>query len=199
MSKNHRLSRDERRAQLITVATAEFAESGYSSSSMDGIAARAGISKPILYQHFDSKQSMYVAVVSEAADTVSAMFEAGLHSTTDPRERIKATFTAFFTFAAAHRAQFLVLFHGDSYEAEAAGTVDRIRSTASETIAEVIVSATDRDAVEAELLGRALVGMAEFAASHVVTTGTLDAERAAELMSDMTWNGTRGFVPGEDA
>ena len=65
-----RLPRDERRAQLLTAALEVFTAAGYHAAAMDEIADRAGVSKPVLYQHFPSKLDLYLAVLDLHVDSL---------------------------------------------------------------------------------------------------------------------------------
>src|ERR1700693_4192906 len=91
-----RLPRQARRRQLLGAAQQVFVAHGYPAAAMDEIAERAGVSKPVLYQHFPGKLELYLALLDESvADLVGAV-SAALASTTDNRDRVPATFRAFF-------------------------------------------------------------------------------------------------------
>ena len=93
-----RLPRDVRRASLLEAALAAFSENGYHATSMDDIAERAGVSKPVLYQHFDSKLDLYLALAARVADDVVATITGALDSTPDNGARIAACVRAYFEF-----------------------------------------------------------------------------------------------------
>jgi len=77
MSRSRRLSGSERRAQLIDVGRAVFAKRGYEGASMEEIADRAKVSKPIVYEHFGGKEGLYAVVVDrEVEHIVSRIVEA---------------------------------------------------------------------------------------------------------------------------
>lgn len=65
-----RLPRDQRRAQLIDVALGVFAENGYAQTTMDEIAQRAAVSKPVLYQHFENKRDLFFTLIDCQLDTL---------------------------------------------------------------------------------------------------------------------------------
>ena len=83
-----RLSRSDRRAQLLQAARGAFVEQGYHAAAMDDIADRAGVSKPVLYQHFPSKLELYLALLGESADELVSLVDNALHNTTDNDERV---------------------------------------------------------------------------------------------------------------
>src|SRR5690242_1596805 len=67
-----RLPAAARRRQLLDVALGEFAERGYSGVSMDQVAEAAGVTKPVLYQHFTSKRALYLELVADVADRLES-------------------------------------------------------------------------------------------------------------------------------
>jgi AcrR family transcriptional regulator len=72
------LPRDERQAQLLRAAATAFAHAGFAATSMDDVAAAAGVTKLIVYRHFDSKDELYRAVLNQVADRLKDEFESGL-------------------------------------------------------------------------------------------------------------------------
>ena len=93
--RGQRMPRSERRAQLLDAAQAVFVQSGYHAAAMDEIAERAGVSKPVLYQHFPGKLELYLALLDESGEALTATIRNALASTTDNKQRVTATFQAF--------------------------------------------------------------------------------------------------------
>ena len=85
--RGNRLPRDERRGQLLGSASQVFVDRGYHAASMDEIADRAGVSKPVLYQHFSSKLELYLAVLAQHVDNLVSGVRQALRTTTDNRQR----------------------------------------------------------------------------------------------------------------
>src|SRR4051812_49467796 len=96
--RGNRLPRDERRGQLLIVASDVFVARGYHAAGMDEIADRAGVSKPVLYQHFSSKLELYLAVLQRHVDNLVSGVRQALRTTTDNRQRLRAAVEAFFDF-----------------------------------------------------------------------------------------------------
>ena len=121
-----RLSRGARRAQLLLAARDVFAAQGYHAAAMDDIAERAGVSKPVLYQHFPGKLELYRALLTTYADELVERVRAALASTTDNRERVHAAVAAYFDFVAGEGRAFRLVFESDLRgEPEAAAVVER--------------------------------------------------------------------------
>ncbi len=97
--RGNRLPRDERRGQLLVVASDVFVDRGYHAAGMDEIADRAGVSKPVLYQHFSSKLELYLAVLNRHVDNLVLGVRQALRTTTDNWQRLHAAVQAFHWFA----------------------------------------------------------------------------------------------------
>src|SRR3954471_9633423 len=96
--RGNRLPRDERRGQLLIAASEVFVDRGYHAAGMDEIADRAGVSKPVLYQHFSSKLELYLAVLQRHVDNLVSGVRQALRATDDNRQRLRAAVGAFFDF-----------------------------------------------------------------------------------------------------
>src|SRR5271167_2323078 len=96
--RGNRLPRLARRRQLLDAALEVFVARGYHAAAMDEIAERAGVSKPVLYQHFPGKLELYLALLDESVDTLVATVRDALRSNPDPKQRVGATFGAYFEF-----------------------------------------------------------------------------------------------------
>src|SRR5204862_5768095 len=96
--RGNRMPRDERRGQLLAAGSEVFVDRGYHAAGMDEIADRAGVSKPVLYQHFTSKLELYLAVLARHVDNLVSGVRQALRTTTDNRQRVRAAVHAFFDF-----------------------------------------------------------------------------------------------------
>jgi len=109
----NRLPKPARRRQLLAAAQEVFVAQGYHSAAMDEIAERAGVSKPVLYQHFPGKLELYLALLDESVAALTATVRTALESTTDNQQRVMATFTAFFDFVGSTGQAFRLVFESD--------------------------------------------------------------------------------------
>src|SRR5215475_8626599 len=96
----NRLPKPARRRQLLAAAQEVFVAQGYHAAAMDEIAERAGVSKPVLYQHFPGKLELYLALLDESAAELTKIMSDALSSTSDNKQRVPATFKAFYDFVA---------------------------------------------------------------------------------------------------
>ncbi|MGH3305376.1 MAG: TetR/AcrR family transcriptional regulator [Streptosporangiaceae bacterium] len=186
-----RLPRPARRLQLLGAARDVFVAQGYHAAAMDEIAERAGVSKPVLYQHFPGKLDLYLALLDESATELIRMMSEALSSTTDNRQRVPATFKAFYDFVAGTGEAFRLVFESDlSNEPAVRGRLDKMMYDCADMVSEFIREDAGVSDAEAHLLGMALVGMAQVSARYWLRTGREIPKDAAELLiARLAWRG----------
>lgn len=192
---NVRLPRPARRRQLLGAAREVFVAQGYHAAAMDEIAERAGVSKPVLYQHFPGKLELYLALLDEsAAELITAVSQA-LASTSDNRERVPATFRAFFDYVSGAGEAFRLVFESDlSNEPAVRARLNQTMYECAGMVSEFIRSDAGVSDEEADLLGMALVGMAQVSSRYWLGTGRAIAQAQAEdLLSRLAWRGISGW------
>ncbi|WP_228281793.1 MULTISPECIES: TetR/AcrR family transcriptional regulator [Brevibacterium] len=193
-SPQQRLPRDQRRDQLVGVARSVFATRGYRTTSMDMIAEAAGVSKPVLYQHFDSKQDLYLALIDSSAALLDSRLAEALGSTTDPHEQVHATYRAYFDFVVSHREEFVIIFNSDVYEPKAEQKLRALRESSATRVVSALKNFARLSDDEAQLLCRALIGTAEVVVKQIDSHRGVDVDTAVELLTQMSWGGLRSFA-----
>jgi len=190
-----RLPRSARRAQLLEAAQEVFVEAGYHSAAMDEIADRAGVSKPVLYQHFPGKLDLYIALLDQTSEELVDLVRQALSSTTDNKLRVAASIQAYFDFVDSHNAGYRLIFESDlTNEAAVRQRVDRVSQACAEAIAAVISEDTGLPEPEAHLLGMALSGMAQVSARFwLAQRSAIPRDEAARLVAALSWRGLGGF------
>ncbi len=190
-----RLPRPARRAQLLASALEVFVAQGYHAAAMDDIAERAGVSKPVLYQHFPGKLDLYLALLEQAAGTVISATHDALASTHDNKLRVQATMDAFFDYVVAPDGAFRLVFESDlTSEPQVRAQVDRVTDVCADEIAKVIREDTNLSDPEARIVAVSLVGMAQVSARAWLAEGRpIPQKDAARLVASLAWRGIRGF------
>jgi AcrR family transcriptional regulator len=190
-----RLPRKERRAQLLDSALEVFVAQGYHAAAMDDIAERAGVSKPVLYQHFPGKLDLYLALLDSSCDAIIDNCRKALNSTNDNKQRVAAAMEAFYEYIAAHDGAFRLVFESDlTNEPAVRAAVDRVTSECAAMITEVIHDDTGLPAAQARLLAVSLVGMAQVSARFWLTDAAgISKSDAVALVSGLAWRGIRGY------
>jgi AcrR family transcriptional regulator len=190
-----RLPRRERRAQLLDSALQVFVAQGYHAAAMDDIAERAGVSKPVLYQHFPGKLDLYLALLDSACDEVIDNCRRALAETDDNKTRVAAAMAAFYSYVAGERGAFRLVFESDlTNESAVRDRVDGVTALCADAISEVIREDAGMPPEEAMLLAVGLTGMAQVAARYwLATEGSIPREAAARLLASLSWRGIGAF------
>lgn len=196
-----RLPRSARRAQLLGAARQVFVAQGYHAAAMDDIAERAGVSKPVLYQHFPGKRELYVALIEHHTQELLAAVHRALESTTDNKQRVAATIGALFEFIDQDDESFRLIFESDlTNDDEVRALVEGSSSAVAQAIADVIREDTGLPPEESVLLGVALAGMANTTARYWLSTGKrIRRQDADRLVAQLSWRGIRGFPKADGA
>ena len=195
-----RLPRDERRAQLLAAALEVFTAAGYHSAAMDEIADRAGVSKPVLYQHFPSKLDLYLAVLDTHIDSLVFAIQRAIQSTPDNAKRVQATIGAYFDFIEAEGEAFRLLFESDmNVEPAVRERLNRMTYDCAAAVSAVISLDTGLPQEAAMLLGVGLIGSAQVTARHWLERDSkLTREQAQTLATNIIWRGISGFPRNEN-
>ncbi len=194
-----RLPADQRRAQLLDVALTVFAEAGYHDTTMDQIASRAGVTKPVLYQHFPSKHQLYLEVLRDVGRRLSDAVIGAADAAVSPHEQVRRGFAAYFGFIAERPAAFAVLFgEGVRVDPDFAATIYEVESSIASMIAELITT-EGLETPDRLTLAHGLVGLAEATGRHWLRTGRPgDALALAAQVAELAWAGLRGRPPAVD-
>ena len=190
-----RLPRDARRLQLLRAAQDVFVAQGYHAAAMDDIADRAGVSKPVLYQHFPGKRELYLALLEDQVVQLSRRVGEALAATEDNRARVQGAVGAYFDFVGADGEAFRLVFESDlRNDDEVRAVVDRGARACVEAIAEVIAADTGADRERALLVASGLTGLAETSARWwLASKGSVSRDEAVSLMAALAWRGISGF------
>jgi AcrR family transcriptional regulator len=158
--RGNRLPRDERRGQLLVVASDVFVDHGYHAAGMDEIAERAGVSKPVLYQHFSSKLELYLAVLQRHVENLVSGVQQALSTTTDNRRRLHAAVQAFFDFIEHDSQGYRLIFENDYVtEPEVAAQVRVAAESCTDAVFALISQDSGLDPHRARMIAVGLVGI----------------------------------------
>jgi AcrR family transcriptional regulator len=190
------MPRAERERQMMLVAEEVFTERGYVAASMDEIAERVGVSKPMLYEYFGSKEGLLAACVRQArAELLRATSEAAVREPT-PETMLRAGLTAYFRFIRSHNKTWLLL-NGESavIGPAAAEEIEAGRQQQTNLIIDTMsVYAPQPSPVDLPAVAEIIVGGCERLALYCERNPDLTPEAAAELVMQLTWFGLGGLV-----
>ena len=188
-----RLTASERREQLLGVALKVFAHKGFHNSSMNDVADAAGVTKPVLYQHFDSKRALFVAALEAVGEKMIDAIRAATHEAASGRDKTTAGMVAYFQWVKDDPDAFMLLFgSGTRRDEEFAAVSARIEKTTAEMIAPLIDA--NVDAEQQRIIAHALIGMSEGASRHLIQRGTkFDPCAIGEEIATLAWAGLRSI------
>jgi AcrR family transcriptional regulator len=197
-----RLPADRRREQLLDVALKLFASSGFNATTMDEIAEAAGVTKPLLYQHFDSKRALYLELVDSVAGGLLEAIGKAVAAAEGPRQQVEGGFAAYFHLVVTHEDAFKLLFGSEMPDdPELSRAAHGVERTIAEAIEVLIDAGLEED--HRRMLAYAVVGMAEGASRYYLDRrGTKEpasdtsepanqAPRLASRVADLAWAGLR--------
>jgi AcrR family transcriptional regulator len=201
-----RLPRSARRAQLLAAAQEVFVANGYHAAAMDEIAERAGVSKPVLYQHFPGKLDLYLALLDQNVESLGERVRTALAATDDNKQRVEGCIAAYFDFVDDPGGAFRLVFESDlRSEPAVRERVERSLQISVDALADTIARDTGLGRADAELLSCGLAGLAEVSArwwldSDGASTGSrVPKERAVMLLSSLVWRGISGYPRVSDS
>ncbi|HOW93436.1 MAG TPA: TetR/AcrR family transcriptional regulator [Mycolicibacterium fallax] len=185
-----RMPRDERRGQLLRSASEVFVDRGYHAAGMDEIADRAGVSKPVLYQHFASKLELYLAVLALHVDNLVSGVRRALRTTTDNRLRVRSAVQAFFDFIEQDDQGYRLIFAND-YTSEP--TVNAQVKVATESCIDAVFDLVSHDSGldphRARMIAVGLVAISVDSARYWLDNGK-------PITKDSAVEGTVAFIWG---
>ena len=187
--------------QLLRAAQDVFVAQGFHAAAMDDIADRAGVSKPVLYQHFPGKRELYLALLEEHVGELADRVAEAMAGTHDNHARVVGAVRAYFDFIDAEGEAFRLVFESDlRNDADVRAVVDRGTEVCVEAIAAVIAADTGADPQRALMLAAGLTGLAETSARWwLPRKGTVSRDEAVSLMASLAWRGISGFPLVEGA
>ena len=193
--RGNRLPRHERRRQLLDAALEVFVARGYHATAMDEIAERAGVSKPVLYQHFPGKLELYLALLDESVDTLVDTVRGALRSNPDPKQRVAATFGAYFEYVGGEGQAYRLVFESDlSNETAVRARLDRVQRECAAMVSQIVREDAGLSEDEAHLL----VGMAQVTARYWLSNRNhIPRETAEQIVARLAWRGISGWPRSE--
>jgi AcrR family transcriptional regulator len=191
------MARADRRDQLLDTAQQVFLARGYGPASMDDVAEAAGVTKPVLYDHFGSKDGLLAAVIERAG---AQMLEAttGAIADLDPETALRQGLTSYFRYVDDHAGAWTLLLHEVAPGTPAAAAVDRIRQVQVEVIAALVgEQLPDPDPVRALSYAHVVSGAAERISTVRLTARGTTPDEAAGLVMDVLWTGFERLMQEE--
>lgn len=187
-----RLSAAARRAQLIDVGRSIFAKRGYDGASLEEIAEKAKVSRPVLYEHFGGKEGLYAVIVDREMEYLVRRIGESIASGS-PRERIEQAALAFLTYVKDQPDGFAILTH-DAPVTTAGGGMSSLLNDVAERVSDIFTSAFKNagfDPKAAPIYAHALIGMVTFVGQWWNPVRKPSVEEVSSHIAALAWMGLR--------
>lgn len=191
-----RLPAARRRRQLLDVALRVFAERGFHDASMNDIAVAAGVTKPVLYQHFTSKRELFAELLTDVGRDLQEAITKAVTAAATPREMVELGFTAYFSYVDQHRDAFQLFYGGSMARDEEFAEVVNQTETAVAGLVAGLIEIEGLSPGQRQVLGHGVVGLIEGASIHWLRSNSdADPTTLARQLADLAWRGLRGVHP----
>lgn len=187
------MSHADRRDQILEVALTAFSARGYHNTSMNDIAEAMSLTKPVLYQYFDSKRSLYLELLHHVGAQLVSDVTNAVSGSSDPREQTERGMIAYFTWVHTNRTAFALLFESsERVDEEFADIVSEFEDAAARAISPFIAVDAPEDNLYTFAIG--LVGMAEAVSRQVMKNGReFNPEEIGRSVAGLAWAGLRSL------
>ncbi|PZR54241.1 TetR/AcrR family transcriptional regulator [Xylanimonas oleitrophica] len=190
-----RMTASERREQLLTVSRGLFAERGFEGTSVEEIAARAAVSKPVVYEHFGGKEGVYAVVVDREVQGLTGALTGALAEGGHPKVMVERTALALLDYIEAHEDGFRILVR-DSPVAQATGTFSSLIGDVATQVEHILVAQFKENGLEprvAPLYAQMLVGMIALTGQYWLDARSPRKAEVAAHLVNLAWNGLKGM------
>ena len=182
---------DVRRSKVMLAGLEIFTEKGFHLASMDNIAERAGVSKPILYQHFSSKEELYLGILDERVEVIVQQVASAIDGAKGGKNRLAAAISCYFELVDDADRGYRLIFESDfTMNHNVRARVEDVVAQISRIVGTEVASQTGRSLGEANILAGGLCGMAQAAAWRWLRLGRpIPLEEAVSQTLNLAWNG----------
>ncbi|MET3976260.1 AcrR family transcriptional regulator [Cellulosimicrobium sp. 4261] len=186
-----RMTASQRREQLLAVSRRLFAEKGFEGTSVEEIAARAEVSKPVVYEHFGGKEGIYAVVVDREVQALTAALSGALDEGGHPKVLLERTALALLSYIEASEDGFRILVR-DSPVAQATGTFSSLIGDVATQVEHLLANqfrTRGLDPKVAPIYAQMLVGMVALTGQYWLDARSPKKTEVAAHLVNLAWNG----------
>jgi len=190
-----RMSAKERREQLLAVSRELFGAKGFDGTSIEEIAVRAQVSKPVVYEHFGGKEGIYAVVVDREVEALTRALTSALEAGGHPKILVERTAMALFDYIEANEDGFRVLVR-DSPVTQSSGTFSSLIGDVAMQVEHLLGAQFTRRGLDprySPVYAQMLVGMVALTGQHWLDQRTASKEEVAAHLVNLAWNGLAGM------
>jgi AcrR family transcriptional regulator len=191
-----RMTASQRREQLLAVARGLFAAKGFDGTSVEEIAARAEVSKPVVYEHFGGKEGMYAVIVDREVQALTSALTGALEEGGHPKVMVERTALALLGYIETSEDGFRILVR-DSPVAQATGTFSSLIGDVAAQVEYILADQFRSNGLEprhAPIYAQMLVGMVALTGQYWLDARSPKKAEVAAHLVNLAWNGLSGMV-----
>lgn len=194
-----RVPRAVRAEQLLDLAERLFAERGFHAASMDELARRAGVSKPVIYDHFGSKEQLFATCIQRTGEVLADRVAGAVREESDPRARLRAGSIAYFQFLEEQFQAWAVLFDQEVRDARFAAEASRIRHRQADLMISLMAESAGtapghKGRARLEAITLAIAGAYESLSLWWHEHPEVSPEELADWLLDLIWPGLEQLI-----
>jgi AcrR family transcriptional regulator len=196
------MAASDRRLAILEAARAAFADGGFHQTSLDAVAERAGVSKALIYEHFDSKRELYLAMLEMHTDELVERVSAAVTAADQPEERMRSGLEAFFAFVEERRGAWRIMFRNPG-DPDVAVYMERLRDGVAAVVAALMSEEAEQafpDVPEREriiqMVAQQLVGAMQALADWWDLHREIPREQVIQGAMDFAWSGQERLSRG---
>jgi AcrR family transcriptional regulator len=197
------MAASDRRQAILEAARAAFADGGFHQTSLDSVAERAGVSKALIYEHFDSKRELFLAMLEMHVEELIERVTSAVSGADAPEERLRVGLEAFFGFVEERRGAWRIMFRnpGDPdvvvyMERLRDGVAAAVAALMSEEAEQAFPDAPERDRI-IQMVAQQLVGAMQSLADWWDLHREIPREQVIAAAMDFVWMGQERLSRGE--
>ncbi|WP_405136513.1 TetR/AcrR family transcriptional regulator [Nocardia sp. NBC_01388] len=191
--------RSERRRQILVAANEVFTRNGYRGTSMNEVAARAFVSKPVLYRYFPGKVDLYLVVLQHHVDALVSAVSRALCSTSDNHERVRAAVHAYFDFVDQESQGYRLVFNSDpAIDPRVSRHAKRASDACTDAVYDLLAQESGLDSHRARFLAVGVVGASRMIARYWLNSpGGVSKADAIDTTVELCWGGLSQLRPSK--
>lgn len=189
------MTASQRREQLLSVSRILFAEKGFDGTSVEEIAARAGVSKPVVYEHFGGKEGIYAVVVDREVQALTGVLTGALEAGGHPKILLERTALALLGYIETSEDGFRILVR-DSPVAQATGTFSSLIGDVATQVEHLLADQFKQRGLKTSsspLYAQMLVGMVALTGQYWLDARNPKKSEVAAHLVNLAWNGLSGM------
>jgi AcrR family transcriptional regulator len=196
------MAASDRRLAILESARAAFADGGFHQTSLDAVAERAGVSKALIYEHFDSKRELYLAMLEMHVEELVERVSAAVTAADQPEERMRSGLEAFFAFVEERRSAWRIMFRNPG-DPDVAVYMERLRDGVAAVVAALMSEEAEQafpDVPEREriiqMVAQQMVGAMQALADWWDLHREIPREQVIQGAMDFAWSGQERLSRG---